>query len=108
MQNLKKDYLAYKAAYVAARDAISKILEGTGLTVEQWTALDSVTTGINCADLAKLSGLRPPSMSRMLVPLESAGLIKTSQDKTDARNKKITLTAKGQKLLDRLEKRAEQ
>lgn len=105
MQNLKTDYLSFKAAYVSARDVISAKLEGTGLTVEQWAVLDSINPGISCTDLAAKSGLLGPSMSRMLMPLEGYGLIKTEQDKTDARYKKITLTTKGQKLLDDVQKR---
>jgi DNA-binding MarR family transcriptional regulator len=35
-------------------------------------------------------------------------LIKTAQDKSDGRHKKISLTNKGQKLLDKIQKRAAQ
>jgi len=105
MKDLKNDFLAYKATFVAARDAITKKLEGTKITAEQWIVLDSITPGIHCAELAALSGLLVPPLSRMIVTLESDGLIKTAPDKNDARHKKISLTNKGQKLLDKIQKR---
>lgn len=108
MQDLKTEFLAFKVTFVAARDAISKKLNGTKVTAEQWIVLDSITAGIHCADLAKASGLLVPSLSRMLKPLEEDGLIKTAADKNDARHKKISLTNKGQRLLDKIQKRAAQ
>lgn len=106
MQDLKNDFLSFKATFVAARDALTKKLEGTNITSEQWVVLDSITPGIHCAELAALSGLLVPSLSRMIVTLESDGLIKTAPDKEDGRHKKITLTNKGQKLLDKIQNRA--
>lgn len=108
MQDLKNDFLAFKATFVAFRDAITKNLEGTKITAEQWIVLDSITPGIHCSELAELSGLLVPSLSRMIVTLESDGLIKTAPDKEDGRHKKITLTNKGQKLLDKIQKRSAQ
>ena len=106
MQNLKTVFLAFKASYISARETINEKLNGTKITAEQWVVLDSITPGIHCAELSKLSGLLVPSLSRMLKPLEEDGLIKISADKEDARYKKIYLTAKGQKLLDKIQKRA--
>jgi DNA-binding MarR family transcriptional regulator len=106
MQDLKTDFLAFKATFISARDAINEKINGKNITAEQWVVLDSITAGIHCADLAKASGLLVSSLSRMLKPLEEDGLIKTASDKQDARHKKITLTNKGQKLLDKIQKRA--
>lgn len=106
MQDLKNDFLAFKATFIAAREAINEKLKGTEITAEQWVVLDSIKPGIHCADLAKISTFLVPSLSRMLKPLEEDGLIKTAADKDDARHKKITLTTKGQKLLDKIQKRA--
>ncbi len=106
MQDLKNEFLDCKAKFVAARDAITKKLEGTKLTAEQWVVLDSIYGAVTCAELAARSGLLVPSLSRMIVTLESDGLIKTAQDKNDARHKKIYLTNKGQKLLDKIQKSA--
>jgi len=106
MQNLKTVFLAFKASFIASRETINENLNGTKITAEQWVVLDSITPGIHCAELAKLSGLLVPSLSRIIVTLEREGLIKTSADKEDARHKKISLTNKGQKLLDKIQKRA--
>lgn len=106
MQDLKNYFLEFKSTFIAAREAINEKLKGTKITAEQWVVLDSITPGIHCAELAALSGLLVPSLSRMIVTLESDGLIKTSADKNDARHKKITLTNKGQKLLDKIQNRA--
>lgn len=106
MQDLKNDFLDCKAKFVAARDAITKNLKGTKITAEQWIVLVSITPGIHCAELAAISGLLVPSLSRMIVTLEIDGLIKTAADKEDGRHKKITLTSKGQKLLDKIKKSA--
>lgn len=106
MHVLKNSFLLCKATFEEARTAIKNNLKQTKITAEQWVVLDSIRPGIHCADLAKASGLLVPSLSRMLKPLEEDGLIKTVADKTDARHKKISLTNKGQKLLDKIQKRA--
>jgi DNA-binding MarR family transcriptional regulator len=104
MQLYKEKFLDKKLQYLGAKDSLTKRLEGSNLTAEQWVVLDSITPGIHCAELAALSGLIVPSLSRMIVTLESDGLIKTAPDKNDARHKKITLTNKGQKLLDKIQR----
>lgn len=108
MQDLKNAFLAFKATFIAAREAINENVKFMKITAEQWIVLDSITPGINCADLAKASGLLVPSLSRIIKQLEEDGLIKTSADKKDARHKKISLTNKGQKMLDKIKKRAAQ
>lgn len=106
MQDLKTDFLAFKATFVAARDAITKKLEGTKITAEQWIVLSSITPGIHCAELAALSGLLVPSLSRMIKQLEEDGLIMVTDSFDDRRNKKISLRVKGKNLLDKIKKRA--
>lgn len=108
MQVYKKNFLDKKLQYLGAKDSLTKRLEGSKLTAEQWVVLDSIYAGVTCAELAARSGLLVPSLSRMIVTLESDGLIKTAQDKSDGRHKKISLTNKGQKLLDKIQKRAAQ
>jgi DNA-binding MarR family transcriptional regulator len=108
MHVLKERFLLYKETFEEIRTAIKNNLKQTKITAEQWVVLDSIRPGIHCADLAKASGLLVPSLSRMLKPLEEDGLIKTASDKEDGRHKKITLTNKGQKLLDKVQKRASQ
>jgi len=106
MQELKSSFLDFKGLFEQTRTAIKDNLKHTKITAEQWVVLDSVTDGINCSDLARVSGVLLPSLSRMIATLESDGLIKSSEHKTDARFKKISLTNKGQKLLDKIQKRA--
>lgn len=106
MQDLKNDFLAFKATFVAARDAITKKLEGTNLTAEQWVVLDSITPGIHCNELAELSGLLVPSLSRIIKQLDEDGLIMVNDSFDDRRNKKISMRVKGKNLLDKIKKRA--
>jgi DNA-binding MarR family transcriptional regulator len=108
MQVYKENFLDKKLQYLGAKDSLTKRLEGTNLTAEQWVAMDSVTPGVTCSELSNRCAIFVPSLSRMLPPLEERGLIKVVKDNSDSRFKKISLTNKGQKLLDKVQKRAEQ
>ena len=106
MQDLKNDFLEFKSTFIAAREAINEKLKGTKITAEQWIVLDSITPGIHCTELAELSGLLVPSLSRMIKQLEEDGLIMVTDSFDDRRNKKISLRVKGRNLLDKIKKRA--
>ena len=49
--------------------------------------------------LAALERVKPPTMSRIVAGLKQSGLAKIQNDGSDARKIKITVTAKGERLL---------
>lgn len=53
------------------------------------------TAGLTGADLARLEGVRPQSMSLTLRALETAGLIQGAPDPADGRRSLLTLTGAG-------------
>jgi DNA-binding MarR family transcriptional regulator len=57
--------------------------------------------GVSSADLARTLGVRPQSIVDLIRPLERDGLIKRRQAPEHRRVLRISLTAAGQRLLDR-------
>jgi len=55
---------------------------------------------IDAKDLAELSYLHKPSLSRILTNLESRGILNRKPDSQDQRRSLISITAKGQNLFD--------
>jgi DNA-binding MarR family transcriptional regulator len=52
-------------------------------------------------ELAAAEGVRPPSMTRIVVGLEEAGLVTRLVDDEDRRVARVTLTAEGRRVLQR-------
>ncbi len=55
--------------------------------------------------LAALERVKPPTMSRIVAGLKQSGLAKIQNDGSDARKIKITVTAKGERLLQAARRR---
>ena len=55
--------------------------------------------------LAAVERVRPPTMSRIVAGLKQSGLAKIQSDGSDARKIKITVTPKGERLLQEARKR---
>ena len=51
------------------------------------------------ADIARLEGLQPQSLTRIIAELDELGLIRRSPDDFDRRQMRIEITPRGQKLL---------
>jgi DNA-binding MarR family transcriptional regulator len=74
-----------------------------GMTPSQVSALATVERlgDPTLGELAASEQVRPPSMTRMVVGLESAGLVARSADADDRRVARVRLTAEGRRALQR-------
>jgi DNA-binding MarR family transcriptional regulator len=72
-----------------------------GLSAPRLSALSVVVFGgpITLGDLARAEQVRPPTMTRLVQALESAGLVKRAPDPDDRRIMWIKATPNGKKLL---------
>ena len=91
---------ALPIALLRARDAtlapFRRELDAIGLTVQQWRVIRVLAEGNprTAGELSELCVLMPPSLSRILKTLTSAGLIARVEDE-DARRRRVELTASG-------------
>lgn len=91
---------ALPIALLRARDAtlapFRRELDAIGLTVQQWRVIRVLAEGAprTAGELSELCVLMPPSLSRILKTLTSAGLIARVEDE-DARRRRVELTAAG-------------
>jgi DNA-binding MarR family transcriptional regulator len=72
-----------------------------GLSAPRLSALSVVVFGgpITLGDLARAEQVRPPTMTKLVQALESAGLVKRKPDPDDRRIMWITATPNGKRLL---------
>jgi DNA-binding MarR family transcriptional regulator len=56
-------------------------------------------------ELAAAERVKPPTMSRIVAGLKRSGLVKTAGDNEDARRIRITVTQKGEKILQEARRR---
>ncbi len=83
---------------------INSVMPGkTRITVTQWQVLKIISEnpGIGCSAISQKLALLGPSLSRVLKALESSRLIKLKAADDDKRNKQITITASGTKLVNK-------
>jgi DNA-binding MarR family transcriptional regulator len=57
---------------------------------------------IRLSDLASFAGLNPTMLSRLIPKLETAGLVRRIGDADDKRVSRVSATAKGSRLLERI------
>lgn len=75
--------------------------DASGLPAPQLSALSVIVFGgpITLGALAVAEQVRPPTITRLVEKLESAGLVKRTSDATDKRVSRVEATARGAKLL---------
>jgi DNA-binding MarR family transcriptional regulator len=75
--------------------------DASGLPAPQLSALSVIVFGgpITLGALADAEQVRPPTITRLVEKLESAGLVERTSDATDKRVSRVEATAKGVKLL---------
>lgn len=73
-----------------------------GLTVPKYRILLAVAEyeNLHFRELAKLTSVEPPTLSRLLDEMESAGLLRRRRDPRDSRSINISLKAPGRTLLE--------
>jgi len=73
----------------------------TGISPPRLSALSVLVFGgpQSLASLAKAEGVKPPTMSKLVVELEAAGLVEKSPDPEDKRGLIIAATTKGRRIM---------
>ena len=80
---------------------VRRVDAATGITPAELSALSVVVFGgpLTLGDLAAAEQVRPPSMTRIVKRLESAGLITRAPDESDGRVAWLRATPYGEKLM---------
>jgi len=92
-----------KCAELAVRNCAEVVLASFELTPALFLLLFRLkeSDGVSSAELARTIGVRPQSIVDLIRPLEKAGLIRRRQAREHRRILRISLTAAGERLLDR-------
>ena len=98
-----------------AREAVMRefrpILAEHDLTEQQWRVLRALAAQdrpLDVGELAQATFLLGPSLSRMLMGMESRGLVSRSMVRNDGRRTAIALTRRGLTLVARIAPRSEE
>jgi DNA-binding MarR family transcriptional regulator len=75
--------------------------DASGLPAPQLSALSVIVFGgpITLGELARAEQVRPPTISKLIVELESQGLVERQADPSDRRIVRVRATARGTKVL---------
>ena len=94
-----------KQVELAVRASLEEIVRPAALTVPQYTALTILERqpDLTSAELARNSFVTTQSMADMTDALLGAGLVERRRDSSDRRRLVLSLTARGRRLLRRLE-----
>jgi DNA-binding MarR family transcriptional regulator len=85
---------------------VELVLDDLSLTVNQYRALTLVATGAPpMREFAVRLAMQPPNVSTLIDGLVGRGLISRRRDHTDRRRVMLSLTKRGQELLERAETR---
>lgn len=91
-------------ANISTRIALLSIKPKFGLNIMQWRVLANIDRleVATIQDLARASGVLVSQVSRTISGLEDLGLVKKRTNPQDGRSRAVTLTAKGEKLVQRI------
>lgn len=80
------------------------VLHAAGVTEQQWRVLRTLSEvgSLEPNQIARACQILSPSLTRMLAGMEEQGLIKRTRSSADQRRQEISLTAKSNKLIDRM------
>lgn len=100
--NASPSHLLHRAQQIAANHSAAA-LKSAGVTLRQFSVLAALSgnEGVSQSDLVNATGIDRSTLADMVARMETAGLIKRADSKTDARAKSVTLTAKGKKAYDK-------
>jgi DNA-binding MarR family transcriptional regulator len=100
--NASPSHLLHRAQQIAANQSATS-LKAAGVTLRQFSVLAALSgnEGVSQSDLVNATGIDRSTLADMVQRMESGGLIKRVNSKTDARAKSVSLTAKGRKAFDK-------
>lgn len=100
--NASPSHLLHRAQQIAANHSAAA-LKSAGVTLRQFSVLAALSgnEGVSQSDLVNATGIDRSTLADMVARMETAGLIKRADSKTDARAKSVSLTAKGKKAYDK-------
>src|ERR1017187_5658719 len=95
-------YLVNRAA-TAMLNYSALEFEKLGLTVPQWRILLTLWQHRECrfGELAKLTSIEPPTLSRLLKAMTKSRLVKRQRIETDTRSVNVSLTSAGTALFEK-------
>lgn len=98
-----------RAAYFAMHRVSDAHFSRQGVTADQFVVLACLAEddGIPQQELARRASSDPSTLRAMLLLLEGRGLVARQRDPDDNRARLVTLTAKGRRTFERLEKTSE-
>ena len=103
---LSESYIPFliNRAAIAQLAFSARTFEKFGITVPKWRVISRLGTHgtMRVGDIAKLTSIEGPTLSRFLSELEREGLIKRKPLPADSRVNSIALTRAGKDLYDRL------
>ncbi len=105
-QTLPPTRKSLPVALIRAREAamapIRKMLLQAGITEQQWRVLRVLSEygQQDAGHLARRAALMPPSLSRIVQTMEAAGYVTREADAQDRRRQHISITSKGQSIID--------
>jgi DNA-binding MarR family transcriptional regulator len=102
-KSLQKTADQIHSAAIHLLRALRRADEATGLSGPRLSALSVVVFAgpLTLGELAAAEQVSPPTMTRLVTALESAGLIERRSDPQDARLTRIHATSRGRKLMQR-------
>ncbi|MCB1476423.1 MAG: MarR family transcriptional regulator [Rhodobiaceae bacterium] len=109
MKTWYEDSLGYKLARAARahRTQVAAAMREIGIHPGQEALLQALSTedGRTMGALADLIGVRPPTMSKMVLRMAAEGLVDRQNDHGDARRARVHLTDEGRERARALKKR---
>ncbi len=96
-------WLGVAKNYQKCHRALSQALQSLGITVAQHEVLIAIgrAEGLTQQQLAERLFVVKSNVTGLLQRLESQGLVRRRTDRDDARNKRLSLTAKGRRIAKR-------
>jgi DNA-binding MarR family transcriptional regulator len=93
-----------KLAYIAMRRELDASVREAGITTTQWQALGVLfhMPGLTHSQLMEHLVIEPPSVTSLVNGMERKGWLRWERSPADARAKRLFLTARGRRLIERL------
>jgi DNA-binding MarR family transcriptional regulator len=94
-----------KLAFITMRREMEASLRKSGMTITQWRALGVILhePGATHSDLMRHLEIEAPSVTSLVNGMERKGWVKRTRSTADARVKRLSLTARGRRMIEEAE-----